>query len=92
MILNQTALGTSAGNPAESRVEILHWLNSHLQLSLKRVEECGTGAVYCQIIDSIYRIIVIYKVTNYFIYNHLFVLINFFFLRGCADEQGQIWC
>ncbi|ORY90316.1 calponin homology domain-containing protein [Leucosporidium creatinivorum] len=39
---------------AESRSSLLQWINELLQLQLTKVEQCGTGAVYCQIIDSIY--------------------------------------
>lgn len=38
----------------ESRTELLQWLNSTLQLDYSKVEQCGTGAAYCQIMDSIY--------------------------------------
>ncbi|WWC60813.1 uncharacterized protein I303_103389 [Kwoniella dejecticola CBS 10117] len=39
----------------ESRGELLAWLNELLEpLTITKVEQCGTGSVYCQIIDSIY--------------------------------------
>ncbi|EJS44036.1 bim1p [Saccharomyces arboricola H-6] len=38
----------------ESRTELLTWLNGLLNLNYKKIEECGTGAAYCQIMDSIY--------------------------------------
>lgn len=38
----------------ESRTELLQWLNSTLQLDYAKVEQCGTGAAYCQLLDSIY--------------------------------------
>jgi len=38
----------------ESRQELLHWLNSLLQLNITKVEQCGTGAALCQVYDSIY--------------------------------------
>ncbi|PFH63230.1 hypothetical protein XA68_16669 [Ophiocordyceps unilateralis] len=38
----------------ESRQELVQWLNSLLQLNLKKVEQCGTGAALCQVFDSIY--------------------------------------
>jgi len=38
----------------ESRTELLTWLNDLLQLNYTKIEQCGTGAAYCQIIDSIY--------------------------------------
>jgi len=38
----------------ESRTELLQWLNELLQINYTKIEQCGTGAAYCQIIDSIY--------------------------------------
>jgi len=38
----------------ESRTELLQWLNDLLQLNYTKIEQCGTGAAYCQIFDSIY--------------------------------------
>ncbi|KAJ3026108.1 UNVERIFIED_CONTAM: hypothetical protein HDU68_006186 [Siphonaria sp. JEL0065] len=38
----------------ESRTELLGWLNDLLQLNYTRIEQCGTGAAFCQIADSIY--------------------------------------
>ncbi|KAJ8654267.1 hypothetical protein O0I10_010089 [Lichtheimia ornata] len=39
---------------SESRNELLAWINDLLQLNYRKVEQAGTGAAYCQIIDSIY--------------------------------------
>ncbi|RKP04337.1 hypothetical protein CXG81DRAFT_5077, partial [Caulochytrium protostelioides] len=39
----------------ESRTELLAWLNDLCQLSYTRIEQCGTGAAYCQVLDAIYR-------------------------------------
>lgn len=41
-------------NLGESRSELLQWLNQTLDLNYTKVEQCGSGAAYCQIIDSIY--------------------------------------
>ncbi|WVW82771.1 hypothetical protein I302_104782 [Kwoniella bestiolae CBS 10118] len=39
----------------ESRGELLAWLNELLDpIPITKVEQCGTGSVYCQIVDSIY--------------------------------------
>ncbi|KAG8761723.1 hypothetical protein FRC14_000107 [Serendipita sp. 396] len=38
----------------ESRTELLQWLNELLQVNYTKIEQCGTGAAYCQIFDSIY--------------------------------------
>lgn len=42
------------GNMGESRQELLAWLNGLLQLNVTKVEQCGTGAAFCQIYDSIF--------------------------------------
>jgi len=38
----------------ESRTELLAWLNDLLQVNYTKIEQCGTGGAYCQIMDSIY--------------------------------------
>ncbi|KAK9718842.1 microtubule integrity protein mal3 [Basidiobolus ranarum] len=38
----------------ESRAELLAWVNDLLQLKYTKIEQLGTGAAYCQIVDSIY--------------------------------------
>ncbi|KAJ7939167.1 calponin homology domain-containing protein [Mycena leptocephala] len=37
-----------------SRTELLAWLNDLLQLNYTKVEQCGAGGAYLQILDSIY--------------------------------------
>lgn len=37
-----------------SKPVLLEFFNTELQLSLTKIEQAGTGAVYCQIIDKIY--------------------------------------
>ncbi|KAL2164021.1 hypothetical protein VTH06DRAFT_3235 [Thermothelomyces fergusii] len=39
----------------ESRQELVQWLNNLLQLNITKVEQCGTGAAFCQVYDSIFR-------------------------------------
>lgn len=45
-----------AGTMGESRTELIAWLNELLQLNYTKVEQCGTGAAYCQIMDSVYGV------------------------------------
>jgi len=33
---------------------LLHWINSNFDLNYTKVEECATGAFYCQLLDAIY--------------------------------------
>lgn len=38
----------------ESRTELLEWLNNLLQINYTKIEQCGTGGAYCQVMDSVY--------------------------------------
>ncbi|TFK68401.1 hypothetical protein BDN72DRAFT_821201 [Pluteus cervinus] len=38
----------------ESRQELLQWANDLLRIDYTKIEQFGTGAAYCQILDSIY--------------------------------------
>jgi RP/EB family microtubule-associated protein len=48
------SIGMMEGAFFVSRSDILDWLNDLLGLSLTKVEQCATGAVYCGVIDAIY--------------------------------------
>ena len=37
-----------------SRTELIGWLNDLLQINYTKVEQCGTGGAYCQIVDSVF--------------------------------------
>lgn len=37
-----------------SRGELLNWVNDLLRINLTKIEQLGTGAVYCQLIDILY--------------------------------------
>jgi RP/EB family microtubule-associated protein len=39
---------------AGSRTDLLAWLNDLLQINYTKIEQCGSGGAYCQILDSIY--------------------------------------
>ena len=66
MSSSSEAFGMMGGAFFVSRTELLDWIKSLLkvitlyyltsyQLSLNKVENCASGAVYCQIMDSIFR-------------------------------------
>ena len=40
-----------------SRTDLLAWLNELLQINYTKVEQCGSGGAYCQILDSVYGVI-----------------------------------
>ena len=37
-----------------SRREILTWLSSLLSLEVSRIEQLGSGSLYCQVLDAAY--------------------------------------
>lgn len=47
---------------SESRTALLAWVNDLLSLSVTKVEQMGTGAAYCQIVDSIFGDVPLSKV------------------------------
>ena len=36
------------------RKELIAWVQQYFQPSFAKVEDCASGVVYCQIVDSIY--------------------------------------
>ena len=47
-------IGMMEGAFFVGRGELISWINDTFQLSVNKVEQCATGAVYCQIIDAIF--------------------------------------
>ena len=37
-----------------SRGELLNWVNDLLKTNLTKIEQLGTGAIYCQLLDVLY--------------------------------------
>ncbi|CAG8667035.1 17765_t:CDS:2 [Dentiscutata erythropus] len=71
---------------SESRTELLAWLNDLLQISYTKVEQCGTGAAYCQIIDSVYGDVQMNKVK--FVAKHEYEYVaNYKVLQSAFDKH-----
>jgi hypothetical protein len=44
-----------------SRADLLSWLNEVTQLGITKIEQCGTGAALCQVMDSLYGTYIIHE-------------------------------
>ena len=62
----------------ESRTELLAWLNTLLQINYTKIEQCGTGGAYCQIMDSVYGV-----------YDRLFIFPQWHFFLTVFDPVAS---
>ncbi len=70
--------------------ELLAWLNELLKLNYSKVEQCNTGAAYCQIIDAVYPVIEeSISIVNF--QNIPFLIQPCFVGRGTTQE-GEFQC
>lgn len=76
-----------SSNLGESRTELLTWLNSILKLNYRKIEECGTGAAYCQIMDSIYVDVPMHRVKFNATAEYEFHT-NYKILQSCLARHG----
>ncbi|KXN64920.1 microtubule-associated protein RP/EB family member 1 [Conidiobolus coronatus NRRL 28638] len=72
---------------AESRADLLNWVNTLLELDIMKIEECGTGAAYLQILDSIYGDVPLQKVKFYPNQEYEYIQ-NFKILQQCFHKKG----
>lgn len=71
----------------ESRTELLSWINDLLGLSYTKVEQTGSGAAHCQIIDSIYNDVPLSKVKFNTMHEYDYVA-NFKVLQNAFAAHG----
>ncbi|KAI9785176.1 MAG: hypothetical protein M1839_000814 [Geoglossum umbratile] len=70
----------------ESRQELLAWLNNLLQLNITKVEQCGTGAAFCQVFDSIYLDVPMARI-KFNVSTEYAYLQNFKILQNCFTKH-----
>lgn len=49
---NASSVGMMEGAFFVSRTDLLNWVNDLLDVNLTKVEQCASGAIYCQIVDA----------------------------------------
>lgn len=60
-----SSVGMMEGAFFVSRSELLEWVNRLLQVNLAKVEQCASGAIYCQIIDACHPGSVVMRKVNW---------------------------
>lgn len=50
----ESAIGIYDGAFFVPKTQLIDWVNRLLRTSVQKIEECANGALYCQIIDSLY--------------------------------------
>lgn len=71
-----------------SKSEILKWLNTTLQLNVTKVEQASTGAIYCQLLDTLYPGKVKMSKVNWKAKNELEFLQNLKILQQSFNDLG----
>ncbi|KAA8646296.1 microtubule-binding protein BIM1 [Aspergillus tanneri] len=78
----------------ESRQDLLSWVNKLLELNLTKIEQCGTGAAYCQIFDSIFMDVpmarVKFNVNTEYAYLQNFKVLQNVFMRHQVDKPVPV--
>ena len=54
MASEQQAIGMMEGAFFVPKSDLINWANTLLALDISHIEQLGTGAVYCQIVDSMF--------------------------------------
>lgn len=69
-----------------SRTDLLQWVNTLLEVSLSKVEQCASGAVYCQIIDACYPNSVAMRKVNWMAKSDHEFIPNYKVLQAAFDK------
>lgn len=54
MSSEQQAIGMMEGAFFVPKGDLISWVNTLLELEISKIEQLGTGAVYCQIVDAMF--------------------------------------
>ncbi|VEU20703.1 DEKNAAC101581 [Brettanomyces naardenensis] len=71
-----------------SRSELLEWINSEFGANYTKIEQCGNGAVYCQIFDSVHPGKILMSKVNLQPKKEFQILSNYKLLQGGFNKVG----
>eukprot|EP00747_Dinoflagellata_sp_TGD_P170066 gnl/TRDRNA2_/TRDRNA2_200672_c0_seq1.p1 gnl/TRDRNA2_/TRDRNA2_200672_c0~~gnl/TRDRNA2_/TRDRNA2_200672_c0_seq1.p1 ORF type:complete len:296 (+),score=44.85 gnl/TRDRNA2_/TRDRNA2_200672_c0_seq1:60-947(+) len=83
-----SSVGMMEGAFFVSRSELLSWVNDLLKISMTKVEQCASGAVYCQIIDSCHPGTVSMKKVNWIAKAEHEFIPNYKVLQAAFDRNS----
>ncbi|KAH7650378.1 EB1 like microtubule binding [Cryptosporidium bovis] len=69
--------------------DLLNWLNSYFNLNIARIEDCASGAIYCQIADAVYYYQVPMKNVNWGVKHDFQYLHNYKLLQQVFGKVNQ---
>jgi len=72
---------------AVSRTVLLNWINEFYEMNYTKVEQCATGAIFCQILDSIYPKNVAMSKVNWAAKNEYEFLNNWKFVQNLFAKK-----
>lgn len=72
--------------------EILAWIRSKYQPGFQRIEDLGSGAVYCQIFESMYPGTITISKVKFEAVSEAEILHNFKTLQAALEKHGHTRC
>lgn len=90
-----STVGMMEGAFFVSRGDLLSWVNRLLQMSLAKVEQCASGAVYCQILDACHPGTIAMKKVNWMAkaeheYIPNYKVLQASFDKNCIDKHIDV--
>jgi len=83
-----SSIGMMEGAFFVSRTDLIQWVNKTLQVSLTKVEQCASGAIYCQIIDACHPGSVAMRKVNWMAKADHEYIPNYKVLQAAFDKLG----
>lgn len=81
-----SSVGMMEGAFFVGRSELIAWVNNLLQVSITKVEQCASGAIYCQILDSCHPNQVMMKKVNWMAKSDHEFIPNYKILQAAFDK------